>query len=49
MKQSKLLPFLWVGQGTRLPASLQLFVADDFGNCVLVPYSALDAFGVAVH
>lgn len=49
MKQSKLLPFLWVGQCSRLSASLQLFVADDFGNCVLVSYSAMDAFGAAVH
>lgn len=44
MKQSKLFPFLWVGQCSRLSVSLQLFVADDYGNCKLVEHHKLDSF-----
>lgn len=49
MKQSKLFPFLWVGQCRRLSISLQLFVADDFGNCKLVEHSKLDNFCTQRH
>lgn len=44
MKQSKLLPFLWVGQCSRLSVSLQLFVVDDFGNCRRIEHNKLDSF-----